>query len=51
MRTVSPTIQHVANMPGRIRKDEHGQFRPMAQQDPDRRRRPSVLSVRAVNYK
>ena len=45
MRTVSPAISHVAAMPGRVRKDQHGQFRPIAQQE-DRPCRPSVHAVR-----
>ena len=50
MRQISPAIAYIATMPGRVRKDQYGQFRPIAQQQQDRLRRPSVPSVRAVNY-
>ena len=40
MRQISPTIAHVASMPGRIRKDEYGQFVPIARQQDIRPCRP-----------
>ena len=48
MRSVSPAIANLGGMPGRVRKDEFGQFRPIAQQqDPGGQAHPSTLSAHA----